>query len=141
MKNINWPLVLMLSLSGFLFAGLTIASWIAGYEHLVGLIIIAGVAKGAVFFAQAAPKRNAFAAGFLTGVFAVWTQAAFLPLYFKNNPEYLEIEIPFGLTPGAWTVLFSPLAGLAAGVLALLIAAIIAWPMAKFKDLFRSRAQ
>ena len=64
MKRINWGLVFVLSLSGFVFAGLTIVSWVAGYEHLVGLIIIAGVAKGAVFFAPDAPKRNAFAAGF-----------------------------------------------------------------------------
>ena len=137
MKGIKWRLVLILSLSGIVFAALTIASWIAGYEHLVGLITIAGVAKGAVFFAPKAPKKNAFAAGFLTGIFAVWTQAAFLPLYFKNNPEYLDIEIPLGLSPLAWTVLFSPLAGLAAGALATLIAAILAWPMAKFKNLFR----
>lgn len=137
MKRIKWGLVFLLSLSGFVFAGLTIASWIAGYEHLVGLIMIAGVAKGAVFFAPEAAKRNAFAAGFLTAIFAVWTQAAFLPLYFKNNPEYLEIEIPLGLSPFAYTILFSPLAGLAAGALAALIAATLAWPMAKFKDMFR----
>lgn len=137
MKRISWGLVFLLSFSGFVFAGLTIASWIAGYEHLVGLIMIAGVAKGAVFFAPEAPKRNAFAAGFLTGIFAVWTQAAFLPLYFKNNPDYLEIEIPLGLSPVAYTILFSPLAGLAAGALAVVIAAVIAWPMAKFKNLFR----
>ncbi len=137
MTKIKWRLVLFLSLTGLLFAGLTVASWIAGYEHLVGLIMIAGVAKGAVFFAPEAPRKNAFAAGFLTGIFAVWTQAAFLPLYFKNNPKYLEIEIPLGLSPFAWTVLFSPLAGLAGGVVALFLAAILAWPMAKAKDLFR----
>ena len=127
MNNMNWRLVILLSLSGVAFAALTIGAWISGYEHWVALATLVLVAKFAGIIGFEAPIRHGFAAGFLTALLAVLTQAAFAPIYFKNNPTYLEVEIPFGLNPVLFTVLFAPIGGLVAGV----IAVFIAWPVAK----------
>ncbi len=127
MSKIQWRLVLTISLSGLVFAGLTIFAVISGSEHWVGLLILAGVAVSMARLAPAAPRLNAFAAGFVTTLCAVWTQAIFLPLYFENNPSYRLLEIPLGLSPLAWTVLSAPVGALVAGMLA----ALLAWPVAK----------
>jgi hypothetical protein len=99
MSKIQWRLVIMISLSGLVFAGLTIFALIPGKEQLVVILMLFAIAVSMTRLAPGAPMRNAFAAGFLTALLAVWTQAAFLPLYFENNPSYSQIAIPFGLSP------------------------------------------
>ncbi|MEM9495365.1 MAG: hypothetical protein AAGA09_05135 [Pseudomonadota bacterium] len=135
MMKIPWLHILILSsASGSLFAWLTILAIVSGMEHWVALIFIGATAKLAVLFAPAAPARSAFVASFLFAIFALAMQAAFLPLYFKNNPSYAAVDLPWGLTPTAYIFLFAPLGGLAAGLLGLatawlvLTAAKIFWP-------------
>ncbi|MEO1243447.1 MAG: hypothetical protein AAFX54_16170 [Pseudomonadota bacterium] len=123
MARIRWGLALTLSLSGLVYAALTILAWINGLEHWVALITLAGVGKLVVLLERQAPVRSAFAAGFFTAVFALWGQMAFVDIYFQNNPEYLSAEVPFGLSPVSFTLLFSPLGGVMGG----LLAAITAW--------------
>ncbi len=127
MKRMNWRLVFLFSLSGVFFAVLTIFAWIHGYEHWFALATIVLVAKFIALMEHDAPIKHGFAAGFFTALFALWTQAAFAPIYLKNNPAYREVEIPFGLDPLTYTILFSPIGGLMAGILAV----FVAWPVAK----------
>ena len=127
MSKIEWRRIFLVSLSGLVFAGLTIFALVQGREHWVALLILIGIATSMAKQVPLAPKRNAFVAGFLTALIAVWTQAAFLPLYFEYNPSYRVLEIPFGLSPQAYTVLFAPIGALLAGILA----ALVAWPIAK----------
>jgi len=133
MKILNWPLIAIVGASGFVFAAATITAWIQGYEHWVGLIFIAGAGKMAAFFAPKAPMRNAFIAGFFMGLTAVWTQAAFLDLYFKNNPAYLAVEIPFGLDARSWTIIFAPAGAILVGILS----SLVSWPIAKLTKALR----
>ncbi len=127
MSKIEWRRIFLVSLSGFVFAGMTIFALLQGQEHWVALLMLFGIATAMAQQVPLAPKRNAFVAGFLTALLAVWTQAAFLPLYFENNPSYRLLEIPFGLSPQAYTVLFAPIGALLAGILA----ALFVWPIAK----------
>lgn len=123
MAQIRWGLVLTISLSGLVYAALTILAWINGLEHWVALITLVGVGKLVVLLERKAPVRNAFTAGFFTALFALWGQMAFVDVYFQNNPEYLSAEAPLGLSPVSFTLLFSPLGGIMGG----LLAAITAW--------------
>ncbi len=121
------PLMLLIgAMAGLTFAGLTIVAAIHGGEHMVGLSMIVGIALLAVVVAPDAPKRNAFASGFLMALVAVLTQAAFLPIYFDNNPSYQLIEIPFGLSARSYIILFAPIGAVVAGV----VTAIFAWAAA-----------
>lgn len=90
---------------------------------MVGLLMLVGIAALALLVAPGAPKRNAFAGGFVVALIAVLTQAAFLPLYFENIPSYQLIEIPFGLSARSYIILFAPLGAVVAGA----IAAGFAW--------------
>lgn len=125
MSNLSWRLILVTSTSGLLFGGLTILAWFSGFEQRVALIMLAGIGKIMAFCADERPVRHALVAGFLAGLIAIWTQAAFLPLYFENNPAYRLIEIPFGMTARTYTTLAAPFGGLFAGA----IASAIAWPV------------
>ncbi len=125
MSNLRWRLILLTSLGGILFGILTILAWISGYEYRVALIIVSGIAIVMAFSVHDAPIRNAFVAGFLAGLLGIWTQAAFLSLYFENNPAYQQIAIPFGLSARMYTVLSAPIGGLIAGA----AASVIAWPV------------
>jgi len=121
------PLVLLIgALAGLTFAGLTIFAAIHGAEHIIALAMFVSVALLATIAAPGAPKRNAFVGGFLAALFAVLTQAAFLPIYFENNPSYQLIEIPFGLSARSYIILFAPLGAVVAGV----VTAIFAWAAA-----------
>ena len=126
MSNLRWRLIFVASLGGVVFGALTIFAVISGHEGLFALLIIAGIAKLMAFRVSDTPIRHAFAAGFLAGLLAVWSQAAFLPLYFENNPAYAQIPIPFGLPARTYTALVAPLGGLISGCLA----SIVAWPVA-----------
>ena len=136
MKNIRWRPVLLTSITGIIFGVLTIFAVISGYEGWVALISIAGIGKVMAYLVPDAPIRNAFVAGFLAGLLAIWTQAAFLPLYFENNPAYQQIEIPFGLPARTYTVLSAPFGGLMAG----LLASAIAWPVSRVISRWRQLA-
>ncbi|MEM8815873.1 MAG: hypothetical protein AAGE85_08600 [Pseudomonadota bacterium] len=135
-KGMLWGRVLILAVAGPVYGGLTILGWIHGIEHWVALILIGGVGKAAALLAPSAPIRHAFAAGFLTAVAALLTQALFVPLYFENNPGYASIEVPFGLSARAYTLGFAPLGGLAAGLLAM----AAAWLVSRTLALLRVRA-
>ena len=62
------------------------------------------------------PVLHGFWAGFLAGLVAIELQAAFLPIYFSNNPGYSDIEIPFGLPARLATALLAPLPAFVAGL-------------------------
>ena len=126
MQQLRWRLIALASSGGALFGALTIFAVISGYEGLVSLLILAGIATLMAFCVPDTPIRHAFEAGFFAGLLAVCTQAAFLPLYFENNPAYAEIAIPFGLPARTYTALVAPIGGLIAGCLA----SFIAWPVA-----------
>lgn len=126
MEKINWRLVISAAvIAGAAYAGLTIMAIIQGYEHWVALIFIGGVAKLVAVMAKTAPARNAFAAGFLFAIVALFFQALFLPVYFNNNPEYASIPLPWRLSPVAYIALFAPLGGLLAGLLAFMTALMV----------------
>lgn len=133
MSKIRWPLVGTLSMSGVVYAWLTILAWIHGHEHWVALIIVISIAIIAVFLEQRAPVRLAFVAGYGTALLALWTQALFAPLYLQNNPAYASIDVPFGLSMVSYTLAFSPVGGLIAGCLA----ALIAWPLSQIAKRWR----
>lgn len=125
MSKIQWSLVLLLSLSGVAFGLLTIFAVISGYEQWVAMVLLPVIAVTMALKVRQNTQRNAFAAGFLAALFAVWTQALFLPLYFENNPAYREVEIPFGLSAQAWTTLSAPVGAVVAGFLVMLIAWLV----------------
>lgn len=125
MGKIRWKLVLTLALTGVLFGILTIKAWIHGYEGIVAFLFLVGISVFIVLNEYRAPIRNAFIAGFFTAILALITQMTFADTYFANNPEYLEIELPFGLSPVLYTILFAPIGGLVAGGLAAFSALIL----------------
>lgn len=125
---IAWAFVLLFSgVIGVLFAILTIFGWIHGWEGHTALTILLVI--GVIVFRQDLhrPVFHGFIVGFLSGLFAVELQAAFLPMYFTNNPEYAAIEIPFGLSARLATAIFAPIHGIIAGSLT----AGIVWVLGK----------
>jgi len=74
---------------------------------------------------------HGFVAGFFSGIFALATQMIFADTYFVNNPEYLEVDLPFGLSPIAYTLIFSPIGGLLAGTISAVSALIVSWGLKK----------
>ncbi len=117
-SRIRWDYTLLLSISGLLYAAVTVFGWVRGFEYWVALVLIGGVGKTAALLAPQAPLRNAFAAGFLAALLALTLQALFMPVYFDNNPGYANVEIPFGLSARQYTLVFAPLGGLVAALLA-----------------------
>ena len=124
MSRIRWSLVGSLALVGPLFGGLTIFAIIQGWEPIVAAILLLGIGMACALLIRRHPVRNALVAGFLAGLLAIWTQVAFLDAYFAANPAYRQIEIPFGLAPRSWTVLFAPLGAVAAALVAAIGAAL-----------------
>ncbi len=113
-----WLFVLLVAgIPGYMFADLTIAGWIHGWEGPVALALILLV--GFLVFRKNLPRpvRYGFGIGFLAGLLAIELQAAFLPLYFANNPDYALIEIPFGLPARLATAVFAPINATIAGLL------------------------
>ena len=127
-ERIAWAFVLLLSvITGAVFAVLTIFGWLHGWEGRTALVFL--VVIGVVVFRRGLhrPVVHGFVVGFLSGLFAVELQAAFLPTYFANNPEYALIEIPFGLPARLATAIFAPINATLAG----LLTAGIVWILGK----------
>ncbi len=128
-KRFHWKLVAALAPLGLVFAALTITGSIHGVNATrwvaLGLLAIAGVAVA--LRAPGRPLRHGFAAGFFAGLVAVETQAVFLGTYFANNPQYADLEMPFGLSPRLAVFILGPINALLAG----LIAAAVGWPVWK----------
>lgn len=120
-----WKLVLALAPIGLVFAALTITGSIPGLRATQWTILLLLTLVGLVIALRAPgrPFRQGLVAGFLVGLVAVETQALFLGTYFANNPEYADVEIPFGLPPRLATALLGPLNAALAG----LIAGVVAW--------------
>lgn len=117
-KRLAWGFILGLSgIVGSVFAGLTITGWIHGWEGRVALIMFVVVALLVSHSAPYRPALHGFAVGFLTVFLAVELQAAFLPIYFANNPDYALIEIPFGLSARLATAIFAPVHATIGGLL------------------------
>jgi len=131
MFKIRWRLVLLLAMSGVLFGVLTVLACINGHEDIVALLFLLGVGKFTAFFERAQPVWHGFVAGFFSGIFALATQMIFADTYFVNNPEYLEVDLPFGLSPIAYTLIFSPIGGLLAGTISAVSALIVSWGLKK----------
>ncbi len=129
--RLNWRLILSVASLGLVFAFLTIFAWlpdksstfIAGWA-LVGTI---GLAVG--LGAPVRPFRHGLLAGFLAGLVAVETQALFLATFFSNNPQYADIEIPFGWPPRVATAVLGPVNAVVAG----LITGALAWVIWKLR--------
>ena len=129
-KPIAWGFVLLFSvIAGLAFADLTISGSIQGWEGSVALAIL--VVLGFVVIGRGLhrPILHGFGVGFLGGLLAIELQAAFLPLYFANNPEYALIEIPFGLPARLATAVFAPIHATLAG----LLTAGIVWALGRLR--------
>ena len=134
---VAWGFVFLSSgVAGILFAVLTIFGWIHGWEGRTALAIL--VVVGFVVFRRDLhrPVFHGFIVGFLSGLFAVELQAAFLPTYFANNPDYAAVEIPFGLPARLATAIFAPMQGIIAGSLT----AGIVWILGKLSRQSNSAA-
>ena len=117
-ERLAWGFILPVSgVAGVLYAVLTIFGWIHGWEGRVALAILLAVAALAAGRAPSRPVLHGFVSGFLAGLLAIELQAAFLPFYFTNNPEYAQIEIPFGLPARLATAVFAPIHAALAGLL------------------------
>ena len=130
-RRFNWRLVLGLASLGLVFAVLTISGTLPGQDATMwaalGMLVIIGIVIA--LRAPARPLLHGFAAGFLAGLVAVETQALFLTTYFANNPQYAEIEIPFGWPPRLATAVLGPLNAALAGV----ITGVLAWALWKVR--------
>ena len=125
--KMKWRKVFLFAASGILYGALTVSGAIQGFEYWVALATIALVGKFMALSEPDAPIKHSFLAGLFTGVSALLMQAILMPVYMKNNPAYRSVEVPFGLDPAVYTALFAPIGGLLAGV----IAVLVAWPVSK----------
>ncbi len=124
-NRFSWRLAAGGALVGLVFAALTITGSIPGQNATqwvaLGMLTLVGVVTALV--APNRPFLHGLAAGFLTGLVAVETQALFLGTYFANNPQYADVEIPFGWPPRLATAVLGPLNAILAGV----ITGVLAW--------------
>ncbi|WP_299322779.1 hypothetical protein [Parasphingopyxis sp.] len=125
MNKFSRAIMLCAIVAGLFYAAGTITAFLAGYEWIVVLILLAGIGKAAALFAPDAPLRNAFLGGFLMALTAVWTQGLFLDAYFAANPAYRVDEVALGLGPQSWTFIMAPLGALVAGGISLAAAALV----------------
>jgi len=124
-----WGFALILSgIAGIAFASMTITGWIHGWEGRVSLAIFLALSVLIVRRVPHRPVFHGFVIGFLSALIAIELQAAFLPIYFANNPDYALIEIPFGLPARLATAIFAPLNAAVGG----LLTAGIVWLIGKF---------
>ena len=129
----RWSLILKLSLVGVLFAALTIAGWIHGWESRIAPGLLLLLAAIVALRVDARPTRHGFVAGFLAAFVAIELQALFLPIYFSNNPGYDQIEIPFGWPARLATAVLGPINALLAGV----VCAALTWILSKLVKRWR----
>ena len=128
-KRASWGFALLLSvIAGIAFAGMTISGWIHGWEARVALAIFLALGVLVVRQSPHRPVPHGFVIGFLSALIAIELQAAFLPIYFANNPGYALIEIPFGLPARLATAIFAPIHAALGG----LLTAGIVWLLGKF---------
>ncbi len=126
MHNINRTIIWASAFGGGVYAALTIFAVIHGFEyHVMGLLLTA-VLLLVLRCASESPFRNAFAGGFTTILTAVWGQALFLPLYFRNNPGYANFEVPWGLSARYFTFLTAPLGAVVIGLALALLTVVLA---------------
>jgi len=128
-NRFSWRLTAGAATLGLVFAALTITGSIpdlsATQRVALGMLALIGVAS-----ALEAPDRpfvSGFAAGFLAGLVAIETQALFLGTYFANNPQFADVEMPFGWPPRLATAVLGPLNAVVAGV----ITGVLAWVFRK----------
>lgn len=125
LKAIEWRIAFALSSAGFVYGALTVFAVIQGFEHWIASLSLLGIGKFAALLCKYSPLRTAFASGFLAGLWALWTQASFIELYFINNPAYRVTEIPWGLEPEVFTFVLSPIGALFSGAIALFSAVLV----------------
>ena len=130
-RPLAWGFVLLVSgIAGFIFADLTISGLIHGWEGRVaiGILVVAGFVVA--YRGMHRSVLHGFGVGFLSGLFAVELQAAFLPTYFANNPEYALVERPFGMPARLATAVFAPINATLAG----LMTAGIVWMLGRLRN-------
>ena len=114
----NPKTIIALSMLGVVYALLTVFSLIVGLEHRIALSIIIIVGVTAYLTSTERKLATAFSAGFAVVFVAIWTQIAFHDQYVANYPQYAEVEVPLGLTPITYTMLFSPFGAIAGSLIA-----------------------
>lgn len=117
--------LLVSALTGLTYGLLTVFALISGLEHRVALTALLGVGAFAGSVRRSRPILIGFVAGFLTTQFALATQILLMDIYFANNPDYLEIEIPLRLTAVQYTLLLAPFGGLVAGLISAFAAILV----------------
>ena len=124
----DWKLVFAVTPLGLAFAALTITGALKGVKATQGTALALLVVTAAIVALRASgrPFGHGFAAGFLAALVAIETQALFLPLYFANNPQWADLEMPFGWSPRLATAVLGPLNAVLAG----LLAGALAWGFA-----------
>lgn len=123
-RKTRLALFLLPVILGVTYGLLTVFALISGLEHkiaLSGLVLI-----GLIIGVSKLSRRLlvSFAIGFFTALFALATQMLLAGTYFHNNPQYLDVEIPFGLSPVQFTVLFAPIGSFVAGSISMIFAAL-----------------
>ncbi|MFQ5528158.1 MAG: hypothetical protein ACE5GX_18125 [Thermoanaerobaculia bacterium] len=110
-SGLDWKLVLAVTPLGLVFAALTITGTLDGVRATqwtaLGLLAVVGGIIG--LRAPRRPFRHGLAAGFLAALVAIEAQALFLPIYFANNPQWADLEMPFGWSPRLATAVLGPL--------------------------------
>lgn len=129
LKALDWRLILTLAPIGLVFATLTILGTLPGPSatRWVGVAFLAAIGVAAGRQAPARPVVHALLAGLVAAVVAMETQALFLDTYFANNPQYADVEIPFGWSPRMATAVLGPLNGIPAA----LVAGLFGWLASK----------
>ena len=123
--GLNWRAILATAPLGLLFGVLTVMGVIpdaAGTQRLALVFLgVLGVAVG--LRVPDRPFLHGLVAGFVAGLIAIEIQAIFLTTYFANNPQWANLEMPFGWPPRVVTAVLGPLNA----VVAAAIGGAVAW--------------
>jgi len=132
--RLSWPLLLASASSGFVFAVLSIAGLLpdVASTQRVALALLGTIGVAVGLKAPDRPLLHGLAGGFLAGLVAVELQALFLTTYFANNPEFADIEMPFGWPPRVVTAVLGPLNA----VLAAVVSGLVAWATSRVRSVF-----
>lgn len=133
MYNISRTIIWTSVIGGGVYAALTIFAVIHGIEYYVMGAFLTAVLLLVLRCTIGSPFMNAFAGGFASILTAVWGQALFLPLYFRNNPGYANFEVPWGLSARNFTFLTAPFGAAVVGLVLALLAAVLARLILKSK--------
>ena len=122
--RVSRKFVLIQILLGMAYAAATVFGVAHGYEIsiVIALAVISAVLSVAI--PPKAPLLNSFIGSCLSALTAVWLQALFLKTYFINNPGYIEIEIPFGLSARLATFILGPINAITYGLIVFALVAI-----------------